>query len=220
MSGTLFIVSTPIGNLEDITLRAIRVLKEVTFIASEDTRRTKILLMAHGINTRLESFHSYSGGGKQARIIEQLLSGSNVALVSDSGTPTISDPGYSLVKECIKQKIQVTPIPGASACLAALVISGKPTDSFIFEGFLSNKDSRRKKEIEKLLQESRTVIVYESPYRIEKFLKDFYALAPEREVIIVRELTKKFEEKLRGTAKNILEHFAQEKPRGEFVVIF
>jgi 16S rRNA (cytidine1402-2'-O)-methyltransferase len=219
-TGTLYIVSTPIGNLEDITLRAIRTLKEVDLIAAEDTRRAKVLLGAYGISTPATSFYSYNMKKKAGQLIEKLKSGKNIALISDSGTPGISDPGHVLVSESIKSGIALTTVPGPTAFVAALVLSGKPTNKFVFEGFLSNKSAKRRKQLEKLKDEDRTVIVYESPHRIEKFLKDFAGLAPEREIVLAREITKKFEEVRRGTAKQHLRHFEENKPRGEFIVIF
>jgi 16S rRNA (cytidine1402-2'-O)-methyltransferase len=219
-TGILYIVSTPIGNLEDITMRAVRVLKEVGLIAAEDTRRTKILLDAHGISNTLTSFHSHSPERKALEIIKKIKEGLSVALVSDSGTPGISDPGSVLISECINNDIAVTAVPGPTALVTALVVSGKPTHKFVFEGFLSNKGARRKKQLEELAQETRTVIVYESPHRIISFLKDFGEVAGEREVVIARELTKKFEEIRRATASEHLEHFLEHKPRGEFIVVF
>lgn len=218
--GTLYIVSTPIGNLEDITLRAVRILKEADLIAAEDTRKTKILLNAHGINNTLTSYHSYNLDNKTPQLIQKLLEGKNIALVSDSGTPGISDPGYVLISECIKKGIPVTAIPGPTALIAALVLSGKPTQKFTFEGFLSNKTARRRKQLEKLKDEERTVVIYESPHRIVKFLKDFIDIMGDREIVLAREITKKFEEIRRESASLHLEHFSKIKPKGEFIVIF
>ncbi len=220
MVGTLFIVSTPIGNLEDITMRAVRVLKETDIIAAEDTRKARILLNAYGIKTPVTSFHSYSGMKKTSEIVNMLQRGKDVALVSDSGTPGISDPGHVLIKECIGKGIPLTAVPGPTAFIAALVLSGKPSHKFVFEGFLSSKGSRRRKQLEELAKEERTVIIHESPHRIEKFLKDFMDVAGNREIILARELTKKFEEVRRGAAEEHLGHFAESKPRGEFIVIF
>jgi len=220
MSGTLFVVSTPIGNLEDITLRAIRTLKEADLIAAEDTRRAGILLNAYGIKKELMSFHSYNAKSRVPGIVSRLKEGKNVAIVSDSGTPGISDPGHVIIKECVKENIPVTAVPGPSAVIAALVLSGLPTAKFVFEGFLSNKKARRKKQLETLLQEKRTVILYESPHRICAFLADLMEIAGDRQIAIARELTKKFEEIRRGTAKEHLEHFEKNGPRGEFVVVF
>ena len=219
-SGTLYIVSTPIGNLEDITMRAVRILKEVGLIAAEDTRRTKILLDAYGISNRLTSFHSHSTSRKGQELIKKLQEGASIALVSDSGTPGISDPGSVFISECIKNDIPVTAVPGPTALITALVLSGKPTHKFAFEGFLSSKGARRRKQIESLIKEDRTIVVYESPHRIISFLEDFRDVAEDREVVLARELTKKFEEIRRGPAKEHLEHFSEHKPRGEFIVVF
>jgi len=219
-AGTLYIVSTPIGNLEDITLRAVRILKEVDLIAAEDTRRAKILLNAYGINTAATSFYSYNAEKKAPQIIKTLRDGSDVALISDSGTPGISDPGSVLISGCIRNGIPLTAVPGPTAFVAALVLSGKPTHKFVFEGFLSNKSAKRRRQLENLGSEDRTVIVYESPHRIIKFLKDFLDVFGDREVVIAREITKKFEEVRRGKASEHIEHFTENKPRGEFIVVF
>ncbi|MBU0570579.1 MAG: 16S rRNA (cytidine(1402)-2'-O)-methyltransferase [Candidatus Omnitrophica bacterium] len=220
MAGTLSIVSTPIGNIEDITLRAIRTLKEADIIAAEDTRHTKKLLNAYRIDTPLTSFHSYNNRQKSRTIIKMLKEGKNVALVSDSGTPGISDPGHVLIKGCIDESLPATVIPGPTALVAALVLSGKPANKFVFEGFLSSKGARRKKQLKELLTEERTVIVYESPHRIEKLLIDIKDIDPARTVVLARELTKKFEEVKHGTAEEHLGYFAENKPRGEFIVLF
>ena len=219
-AGTLYIVSTPIGNLEDMTLRAIRTLKEIDLIAAEDTRRAKILLNAYDIKTPVTSFHSYSKKSKSTGLIEKLQAGKNIALISDSGTPGISDPGWTIISECIQRNIPITAVPGPTAFVSALVLSGKPTNKFAFEGFLSNKSARRKKQLETFKGEERTVIVYESPHRIEKFLKDFIEVMGDKDIVLARELTKKFEEVRRGKASEHLEHFEKQKPRGEFIVIF
>jgi 16S rRNA (cytidine1402-2'-O)-methyltransferase len=216
----LYIVSTPIGNMEDITYRAVRILKEVDLIAAEDTRKTQNLLSRYSIDTKTTSYHSFNVRQKTPSLIKMLNEGKTMALVSDAGTPGISDPGEVLVKEAIKQGINITAIPGPAAMIAALVISGKQTNSFVFEGFLSNKSGRRKRQLEKLLLEDRTIILYESPHRIVKLLAEFDRCAPGREVVLGRELTKKFEEIRRGTAKEHVCHFEATKPKGEFVVIF
>lgn len=220
MSGTLYVVSTPIGNLEDMTLRAIRTLKEADLVAAEDTRRAQILLKTYDISKPLTSYHSYNRKTKTPHIIEELKKGKNVALVSDSGTPGISDPGQALVAECIENGVPVTTVPGPTALIAALVLSGKPTHKFIFEGFLSNKAARRRGQLEAFKGEERTVIIYESPHRIEKFLKDFKEVMGDREVVLAREITKKFEEVRRGKAEEHLAHFEKNRPRGEFIVVF
>jgi len=219
-TGTLYIVSTPIGNLEDITFRAVRVLKEADLIAAEDTRRSKVLLSAYGITGKLTSFHSYNLKKKTPQIIKVLTGGKDVALISDSGTPGISDPGSALISECIKNGISLTAVPGPTALVAALVLSGKPTHKFVFEGFLSNKKARRRRQLEGLKDEKRTVILYESPHRIIKFLEDFMDIMGEREVVLAREITKKFEEIKREKASRHLERFSKERPRGEFIIVF
>lgn len=219
-TGTLYIVSTPIGNLEDMTLRAIKVLKEAHLVAAEDTRRAQILFKTYDISAPLISFHSYNRQGRTPQVIGELKKGKNVALISDSGTPGISDPGQTLVAECIEEGIPVTAVPGPTALIAALVLSGKPTHKFVFEGFLSNKTARRRKQLEEMKDQERTVIIYESPHRIEKFLADFRDIMGDRDVVLAREITKKFEEIRRGTAAEHLEHFSKNKPRGEFIVIF
>ena len=219
MQGILYIVSTPIGNLEDITLRAIRTLKEVDCIAAEDTRRAKILLKEYNIKTCLTSYHSYSKKQKIVQIIDQLKKGKTIALISDSGTPSISDPGYSLILEAIENNIIVIPIPGATAFVAGLISSGKTTNKFVFEGFLSNKKAARCKQLEKIKQETKTVIIYESPHRIVKFLEDFLSVLGDKEIVIARELTKKFEQILRKKVSQHLDFFLKNKPKGEFVII-
>jgi len=219
-AGTLYIVSTPIGNLEDITFRAVRLLKEADLIAAEDTRRAGILMNAYGIKTALTSFHAHNTREKLPRILSTLESGGDVAVISDSGTPGISDPGVLLVRECIEKGLPVTAAPGPAAFVVALVLSGKPAHRFVFEGFLSNKAARRRRQLEELKDENRTVIVYESPHRIVKLLKDLSDIAGDREVVVARELTKKFEEIRRGKAAELLDHFNAKKPRGEFIVLF
>jgi len=218
--GTLYIVSTPIGNLEDITLRAQRVLSEAAIIAAEDTRRTGTLLAAYGIKKELTSFHSHNARQKTPQLVRRLLGGEDIALVSDAGTPGISDPGSVLIRESIASGISVTAVPGPTALIAALVVSGKPTHRFVFEGFLSSKTAKRKKQLAELRDEDRTVVVYESPHRITRFLEDLIEVAGDRDVVLARELTKKFEEVIRGRASEVLKRFSGEKPRGEFIVIF
>ena len=218
-SGTLYIVSTPIGNLEDITLRALRILKEVDLVAAEDTRRTKILLGRYNISKKLISFYSYNELKRKGEVIALLKEGKNIALVSDAGTPGVSDPGYSLIKSAIDEKIPVTAIPGPTALITALVLSGKPANKFLFEGFLSNKSSKRRKRLEILGKEERTVIVYESCHRIAKLLKDILDVMGDRELAVTRELTKKFEEVKRDKTSVLLDHFTKTKPRGEFIVV-
>ncbi len=218
-SGILYIVSTPIGNLADITFRAIEVLKQVDLIAAEDTRHTGILLKNYSIATPLTSYHDFNKEKKATELIQKILSGNSIALVSDAGTPGISDPGYLLIKFAIEKEIQIIPIPGPTAFISALVVSGLPTDKFIFEGFLPTKPQKRKKRLEELSQEKRTLIFYESPYRLLKFLDEIKQCLGERRICVARELTKKFEEIKRGTISEVLEYFQKGKVKGELVIV-
>ena len=218
MSGSLYIVSTPIGNLKDITLRAIETLKEVDFIICEDTRVTSVLLKHYDIHKELVSMNAQTETKKIPHLIERINNGEKCAIVSDAGTPAISDPGVRLISEAIKEEIEIIPIPGASALVTALAISGLPTDSFVFEGFLPLKKGRSTK-LKELSTEERTIILYESTYRIEKLLKELNEIMPERYVVICRELTKKFEEVRRGFPKELLQNFDESINKGEFVVI-
>jgi len=218
MSGKLYIVSTPIGNLKDITLRAIETLNEVDFILCEDTRVTSVLTKQYNIIKQLISFNAVSETKKIPMIIERLLQGQSYALVSDSGTPAISDPGIRLVSEAVKNKIEVISIPGATALIAALTISGLPTDSFVFEGFLPQKKGRQKK-LSELSDEERTIVLYESSHRIEKLITELVQYFPERYVVICRELTKKFEESWRGYPTELKEKLYEKIIKGEFVVV-
>ncbi|MDP8258401.1 MAG: 16S rRNA (cytidine(1402)-2'-O)-methyltransferase [Candidatus Aadella gelida] len=219
-SGTLFVVATPIGNLEDISSRAIKTLKEVDLVAAEDTRRASILFKANDISPKVTSYHSHNLKRKTPSLIKELKGGVSIAVISDSGTPGISDPGSVLVAECVKNDIDITTIPGPAALISALVLSGKPTNKFVFEGFLSNKKARRRRQLKDLAAEKRTVIVYESPHRILKFLADFNEIFGDKEIIVAREITKKFEQVLRGNAASHIQHFTEHKPRGEFVLVF
>lgn len=216
--GKLYIVATPIGNLEDITIRALNTLKEVDFIACEDTRVTKVLINKYEIKKELFSLNAQSENRKLGFIIERIKKGENCALVSDAGTPTISDPGVRLVNEAIKNEIKVVGIPGANAAILALSISGLPTDSFVYEGFLPQKKGRQKK-LKQLAEEERTIVLYESVYRIEKLLNELNEYMPERFVVIQRELTKKFEESWRGKPDEILAQFSEFTLKGEFVIV-
>jgi len=219
MPGTLYIVSTPIGNLSDMTLRAIETLKSVDLIAAEDTRHTKILLDRYGITTPMTSYFEYNKLRKTEYLLKALGEGRSVALVSDAGTPGISDPGWKIIRMCIDGGIPVVPVPGASGLVSALTISGKPTDKFTFEGFLSPKPIKRKNQLAKLRDEKRTAVLYESPHRIEKLLGDILEVYGDIEIVLARELTKKFEEVLREKASALIERFKASKPRGEFIVI-
>jgi 16S rRNA (cytidine1402-2'-O)-methyltransferase len=215
----LSIVSTPIGNLEDITLRAIRTLKEADLIAAEDTRHTGRLLKHFEVTTPQISFHSHSGLAKLDKILGALHDGKHVALVSDAGTPGISDPGYLLIRRAIEEEIQVVPIPGASACLAALVVSGLPMDKFVYIGFLPFKKGR-KTLMEKLLSEERTIILYESPHRIHKTLTQLNEAGfSGHQLVIARELTKLHETLYRGTVAELNETLKNETLKGEMVLL-
>jgi 16S rRNA (cytidine1402-2'-O)-methyltransferase len=218
MTGKLYIVSTPIGNLKDITLRAIETLNEVDFILCEDTRITSILLKQYNIIKHLISFNAVSEIKKIPSVIERLQQGQSYALVSDSGTPAISDPGIRLVSEAVKNGIEVITIPGATALIAALTISGLPTDSFVFEGFLPQKKGRQKK-LGELSEEERTIVLYESSHRIEKLIDELVQYFPERYVVICRELTKIFEESWRGYPAELKKKLNERITKGEFVVV-
>jgi len=218
MTGKLYIVSTPIGNLKDITLRAIETLNEVDFILCEDTRVSSILLKQYNIIKQLISFNAVSETKKIPTIIERLQNGQSYALISDSGTPAISDPGIRLVSEAIKNGIEVITIPGATALIAALTISGLPTDSFVFEGFLPQKKGRQKK-LGELSEEERTIVLYESSHRIEKLINELVQYFPGRYVVVCRELTKKFEESWRGYPAELKEKLNEKIIKGEFVVV-
>ncbi|MEW6685606.1 MAG: 16S rRNA (cytidine(1402)-2'-O)-methyltransferase [Candidatus Edwardsbacteria bacterium] len=219
MPGCLYLVSTPIGNLEDITLRALRILKEVNLIAAEDTRRTGKLLKHFKIQTPLLSFHEYNKEKQVGKLLEQWKDGKKIALVSDSGTPGISDPGYYLVLLAIQQGCQIIPIPGPTAFVSALIASGLPTNSFIFLGFLPTKRGKRERKLTELLEEQRTLIFYESPHRLLNTLDDLLKIFGERKVAIARELTKVFEEIQRGSLSQLMEHYRKKKPKGEFVLV-
>ncbi|MGB7061135.1 MAG: 16S rRNA (cytidine(1402)-2'-O)-methyltransferase [Candidatus Zixiibacteriota bacterium] len=217
--GVLYLVSTPIGNLDDITLRALRVLKEVDLVAAEDTRHTGMLLKHYDLKKSLTSYHDFNKERKAPLLIKRLKASQSVAVTSDAGTPGISDPGYYLVQLAIEEDIKVVPIPGASAFLSALVVSGLPTDRFAFEGFLPAKPGKRKKRLEELREERRTLILYESPHRFARMMDDLSEILGQRRVVVARELTKKFEEILRGTPETIRESFGARKIKGELVVL-
>jgi len=217
--GSLYIVATPIGNLEDITLRALRVLGEVSLIAAEDTRRTRGLLAHFDIHTPLASYHDHNKEDKAETILARIKGGGDVALVSDAGTPGISDPGYYLVNRAIEEGVAVAPVPGPAAALAALSASGLPTDSFVFEGFLPPRRTRRRKELEDIRRETRTVVFYEAPHRIRHCLKDMVEVLGDRRAALARELTKVHEEIVRGTLSGILEGLGAGRPKGEITLV-
>lgn len=218
MSGILYLVATPIGNLEDISPRAIKTLSSVDFVLCEDTRESGKLLHHYGIKKQLISFHSYSEDEKIPFIINELKSGKSVALVSDSGTPCISDPGSKLVRACIENEIEIKPIPGANSIIPALVLSGFEIKSFYFEGFIPQKKGRRKL-LEEISRRKEMTVFFESPYRIEKLIRELNEFCPEREIALCRELTKKFEEVIRGTVSDIFKNLDKVKSKGEFVVV-
>jgi len=218
-SGRLLIVPTPIGNLEDITLRALRILKEVDFILAEDTRTTGFLLKHYGIEKKLVSHHLFNEHKTISNIVQQLLDGAVIALVSDAGTPAISDPGYLLVRECIKAGVQVECLPGATAFIPALVNSGIPSDHFIFEGFLPHKKGRQTK-LGNLAGEEKTMVFYESPFRLVKTLTQLaMVLGEERYACVSRELSKIYEENARGSLKELIAHFGKKTVKGEIVIV-
>lgn len=217
--GTLYVVGTPIGNLEDITLRALRVLREVDVVAAEDTRTTRVLLRAHGIETPLVSFHEFSGPGKVRRLTER-LERENIALVTDAGMPGVSDPGYPLIRSAIDAGHPVVPIPGPSAVLAALVASGVPMHAFHFLGFLPRRSAERRRALAAVAGEDAALVAFESPHRLVASLEDALAVLGDRQMAAARELTKKFEQIIRGTVAEVLDHFRREAPRGEFTLVF
>lgn len=217
--GKLYLVPTPIGNLEDITLRAIRILKEVDLILAEDTRTSSVLLKHYNIATRLSSHHKFNEHRTVEHIAEQILAGNSIALISDAGTPSISDPGFLLTRTCLNMGVEVECLPGATAFVPALVNSGFPSDRFCFEGFLPQKKGRQKK-LKELADETRTMIFYESPYRLIKALEQFAEyFGPDRRVSVSRELSKLFEENFRGTVAEVLLHFQSKTIKGEIVIV-
>ena len=219
MAGTLYIVATPIGNLQDITLRAIETLKSMDVIACEDTRQTSKLLQRYEIHKPLVRFDDHVERAQTPRLLERLRQGESVALVSDGGTPLISDPGWWLVRQAIDAGVAVTTIPGPSAVIAALTVSGLPTDRFVFEGFLPAKPVARRKRLDALKQEERSVILYESPHRLLKTLEAIQEALGDVTVSVSRELTKQFEETRRARVKEQVGHFTTHPPRGEFVLV-
>ena len=217
--GTLYLCATPIGNLQDITLRVLETLKTVDLIACEDTRKTLQLLNHFAISKPVTSYYEHNKMTKGDMIIRQLKDGKNIALVSDAGMPGISDPGYDLVQQCLAEDIPFTVLPGAVAAVTGLVLSGMPTQRFAFEGFIPRQKKERQQFLQNLLTEERTMIFYESPHRLEDTLKALAEIFPERQMAAARELTKKFEEIVRGTPIEVLNHFTTEGIRGEFVLL-
>jgi len=219
MPGTLYLVATPIGNLEDITLRALRVLRECDVVAAEDTRRTGQLLKHFQISKPMLSYFQFNEAKRSEEIVERLQRGQKVALVSDAGSPGISDPGERVVRAAVAKGLRVESVPGPSAVVAAITASGLPADEFHFVGFLPHKSGQRRNRLESLKTTGGTLVLYESPYRIEKLLGELREVFPEREVVLARELTKKFEEYLRGRPAALLEVAVKRSLKGEFVVM-
>ena len=217
--GNLFVVSTPIGNLEDITLRALRILREVDIIAAEDTRRTAKLLSKYEIGTKTISYHDQNKERRTPLLLDRLRSGLNVAIVSDAGTPGISDPSYYLVSRAIDEGVPIIPVPGPTAAISALVVSGLPTDRFVFEGFLPSKEGRCRTRLRELASERRTIVLFESPHRLERNLHIMFEMLGNRRIAVVRELTKRFEEIQRGPLSALIEQYKNVSPKGEFVLV-
>lgn len=219
MAGTLYIVATPIGNLEDMTFRAVRILQEVDLIAAEDTRHSRKLLSHFGITTALTSYYDHNQSLKGERILETLRDGRQVALISDAGTPCISDPGYQLVRDALAAGITVVPVPGACAAITALSVAGLPTDSFTFAGFPPNKEGKRRSFLASLAAAHGTLVLYEAPHRLTETLSDIADILGDRQVVVTRELTKLYEECLRGTAREVRERAREGRERGEMVIL-
>jgi len=218
-AGTLYIVATPIGNLEDITLRALRILKEVSLIAAEDTRRTRILLNHYKITKPLISYHEHNWAWKEKDLLRMLSSGKSIALVSDAGTPGISDPGIHLVRAAIEASIPIVPIPGPTALISALSVSGLPTGSFLFEGFLPSRQGERRSFLQGLIRETRTMVFYESPRRIKDTVQEIISVFGDRKMALCREITKLHEEIIRGRVSEILEMVQGRNIRGEITLV-
>lgn len=218
-NGKLYVVATPIGNLGDMTYRAVEILNSVDLIAAEDTRHTGLLLKHYGILTKQMSYHDHNKERVTPSLLEKLKTGLNIAVVSDAGTPGISDPGYYLIRECLRNNIEVLPVPGASSLLAALVVSGLPTDRFSFQGFLPKSRGKLKSSLEELQHESNPMIFFESPHRLQKTLTALLEIMGDRRVFIGRELTKKFEQHYHGRISELLDAFSAKAPKGELVII-
>lgn len=219
-TGTLYLCATPIGNLEDITLRVLRTLKEVDVIAAEDTRNSIHLLNAYEINTPLTSYHEYNKVSKAKTLVQKLLNGENIALITDAGTPAISDPGEEIVKQCIEAGIKVTSLPGACACITALTISGEDTRRFAFEAFLPTDKKLRNRILDELKEETRTIIMYESPHHLVRTLAELKEkFGGDRHVAVIRELTKLHETALHMTLDEVIRYYESNDPRGEYVIV-
>jgi 16S rRNA (cytidine1402-2'-O)-methyltransferase len=218
-NGTLYLVATPIGNLEDITMRAVRILQEVDLIACEDTRTSRVLLNHYGINKPVVSYHNFNERQASERIIGRILEGQNVAVISDAGTPSISDPGFIIVREAIRQGINVVAIPGPAAMIMAVAVSGLPTDAFVFYGFLPQTSGKRRAILESLAERRETMVFYESPYKIHKLLDEVFEVIGNRKAALCREMTKKFEEIIRGDIETIRGQLAEKKVKGELTLV-
>jgi len=219
MPGTLYLVATPIGNLSDITHRALQVLRDVDLIACEDTRHTQKLLNHYGITTKTVSYHEHNEQQRANQLIDQLKQGTNIAVVSDAGTPSISDPGFRLVRAAIENEVPIVPLPGPSALISALSAAGLPTDEFFFAGFLPAKSNARRARLSELQTVPGTLIFYEAPHRLAATLKDAYEILGERDAVVARELTKVYEEIRRGRLSELSDHYEREEARGEIVVL-
>ena len=218
-NGTLYLVATPIGNLEDITMRAVRILQEVDLIACEDTRTSRVLLNHYGINKPVVSYHNFNERQASERIIGRILEGQNVAVISDAGTPSISDPGFIIVREAVRQDINVVAIPGPAAMIMAVAVSGLPTDAFIFYGFLPQTSGKRRAILESLVDRRETMVFYESPYKIHKLLNEVFEVIGNRKAALCREMTKKFEEIIRGDIETIRGQLVEKKVKGELTLV-
>ncbi|MGN0342238.1 MAG: 16S rRNA (cytidine(1402)-2'-O)-methyltransferase [Roseburia sp.] len=219
MAGKLYLCATPIGNLEDITFRVLRTLKEVDLIAAEDTRNSIKLLNHFEIKTPMTSYHEYNKIEKAYKLVERLKSGENIALITDAGTPGISDPGEDLVRICLEEGIEVTSLPGPAACITALTMSGLPTRRFAFEAFLPREKKDRARILDELKEETRTIIIYEAPHHLLKTLEELYDALGDRTLSICRELTKKHEDTTKTTLKNVIDFYQDNEPRGEYVLV-
>ena len=219
MAGTLYLCATPIGNLEDITYRVLRTLKEVDLIAAEDTRNSIKLLNHFEIQTPMTSYHEFNKIEKAYQLVAKLKEGKNIALITDAGTPGISDPGEDIVSICYEEGIEVTSLPGAAACITALTMSGRPTRRFAFEAFLPKDKKERAAVLEELKNETRTIILYEAPHHLLKTVKELLEVLGDRELTVCRELTKKHEEKIQTTFSALLSYYEEKEPRGEYVLV-
>lgn len=219
MAGKLYLCATPIGNLEDITYRVVRTLKEVDLIGAEDTRNSIKLLNHFDIKTPMTSYHEFNKYDKAKVLVEEMLQGKNIALITDAGTPGISDPGEELVKQCFEAGVEVTSLPGAAACVTALTMSGQKTRRFVFEAFLPKEKKEKEKVLKNLENETRTMIIYEAPHRLTKTLKELEEVLGNRPMTVCRELTKKYEEAFQTTIHGALEHYKEKEPKGEYVLV-